>query len=148
MSAALQLAKPEHLEKLAALAAAFREERGEEVHEDGLNAALMPLLDGNPYGAAYLIGPARAAIGYLVLGFTWDMERGGLQGLLQEIYIRPPVRGRGIATEALLQLIKTMSGAGLLDIQVKLPNEGAAGLFQRVRFAPVETPISLIRPLV
>ncbi|MQY41239.1 GNAT family N-acetyltransferase [Epibacterium sp. SM1969] len=148
MSAALQLAKPEHLEKLAALAAAFREERGEEVHEDGLNAALMPLLDGNPYGAAYLIGPARAAIGYLVLGFTWDMERGGLQGLLQEIYIRPPVRGRGIATEALLQLIKTMSGAGLLDIQVKLADEGAAGLFQRVRFAPVETPISLIRPLV
>jgi hypothetical protein len=71
VSAALTLAKPEHLDKITTLAAAFHAEEGIEMSDEARRAGLAPLLDGIPHGAAYLIGPPRAPIGYIVVCFVW-----------------------------------------------------------------------------
>ena len=113
MSAALTLAKPEHLERLTALCAAFHAEEGITLTDEERHAGLSPLLEGLPYGVAYLIGPPRAPIGYIVICFGWSVEFGGLDAIIDELYIRPGVRGRGIATEALVALPNALSGAGL-----------------------------------
>ena len=64
MSASLTLATPQHMERLDALVAAFHAEQGIKLPEEKRRAGLQPLLEGVPHGAAYLIGPARAPIGY------------------------------------------------------------------------------------
>lgn len=136
MSAALHLAKPTDLEKLMTLVAAFHDEMDLGTEETALECALIPLLDGSPYGAVYLLGPARAPMGYVVLTFGWSVELGGMDGFVDEIYLRPAVRGRGIAIEALLSLRKVMASAGVkaLHLEVDREDERAQKLYKKARF--------------
>ncbi|WP_299041559.1 GNAT family N-acetyltransferase [uncultured Tateyamaria sp.] len=136
MSAALTLATPEHFARLDSLVAAFHAEEGIEMSDAARAAGLQPLLDGIPHGAAYLIGPARAPIGYVVVTFGWSIEFGGMDGFIDEIFIRPGVRGRGIATEVLLALPRALGGAGVkaLHLEVGTDNDIAQRLYGRAGF--------------
>ena len=136
MSAALTLAGPEHFARLDPLVTAFHAEEGIEMAPDARAAGLQPLLDGIPHGAAYLIGPARAPIGYVVVTFGWSIEFGGMDGFIDELYIRPGVRGRGIATEVLLALPRALGDAGVkaLHLEVDAGNDVAQRLYGRAGF--------------
>lgn len=149
MSAALTLAKSEHLERLTALCVAFHSEEGITQSDEDRRAALAPLLEGSPYGAVYLIGPARAPIGYLVVCFGWSVEFGGLDAILDELYIRPGVRGRGIATESLIALPRALAEGGLRAIHLEVDRENAAAikLYKRAGFAPRERYMFMSREL-
>ncbi|WP_170390361.1 GNAT family N-acetyltransferase [Ruegeria arenilitoris] len=138
MSAALRLARPEDLDRLMGLVAAFHAEAGIEQDPDQRRDALTPLLEGIPHGCIYLIGPSRAPLGYIILTFGWSVEFGGMDGFVDEIYIRPAIRGRGIATEVLLDLPKALAGAGLmaLHLEVDRTNEAAQKLYLRTGFKP------------
>jgi ribosomal protein S18 acetylase RimI-like enzyme len=140
MSASLTLAKPEHIERLLPLCAAFHAEAGIELSEDARRDALSPLLEGSPYGAAYIIGPSRAPIGYIVICFGWSVEFGGLDAIIDELYIRPGVRGRGVATEALTALPRALGQGGLraVHLEVNRQNDAAQKLYRRAGFAPRE----------
>ncbi|KIN64861.1 Acetyltransferase, GNAT family protein [Sulfitobacter noctilucicola] len=149
MSAALTLAKPEHLNSIAALCAAFHAEEGITQTDETRRAALEPLLGGSPYGVVYLIGPARAPIGYIVICFGWSVEFGGLDAIVDELYIRPGVRGRGIATEALIALPRALSEGGLRAIHLEVDRDNAAALklYRRAGFAPREKYMFMSRVL-
>ncbi len=149
MSAALTLAKPEHLDKLTALVEAFHAEADIASSPEMRAAGVAPLLDGVPHGCAYLIGPPRAPIGYIVICFGWSVEFGGLDAIVDELYIRPGVRGRGIATEALIALPNALSGAGLRAIHLEVDKDNAAAikLYRRAGFAPREKYMFMSRPL-
>jgi len=138
MSAALHLARPEHLDKLLTMVEAFHAEEDLETSPDQRRAGIAPLLEGIPYGAVYIIGPTRAPIGYIVVTFGWSVEFGGMDGFVDELYIRPPVRGRGLASEVLIELPKTLAQAGIkaLHLEVDRNNEQAQRLYQRTRFQP------------
>ena len=136
MSAALHLAKTDDLNRLLPLVAAFHAEIGLESDDEARRQGLEPLLAGIPHGAAYLIGPARAPMGYVIISFGWSLEMGGLDGFVDEIYLRPAVRGRGIATEVLIDLPKALAGAGIraLHLEVGRSNEAAKRLYARAGF--------------
>lgn len=136
MSAALHLAKPDDLDRLVTLVAAFHAEGGLESTDETRRAGIAPLLDGIPHGAAYLIGPARAPMGYVIVTFSWSVEFGGLDAFIDEIYLRPAVRGRSIATETLLKLPKALAEAGVkaLHLEVDRDNERAKRLYARAGF--------------
>ena len=144
MSAALHLAKPEDLDRLCALVAAFHAESGIALGDDARRAGLAPLVDGIPHGAAYLIGPARAPIGYVVVSFGWSVEFGGLDANLDEIFVRPAVRGRGIASEVLTTLPAALAGAGIRALHLEVDREDAAarGFYSRAGF--LERPRSML----
>jgi ribosomal protein S18 acetylase RimI-like enzyme len=140
MSAALHLAKPDDLDRLCTLVAAFQAEKGLASTDEAHRAGLAPLLSGIPHGAAYLIGPARAPMGYVIISFGWSMEFGGMDGFIDSIYLRPAVRGRGIATEILIALPKALAGAGLVALRLEVDdtNETAKRLYARAGFKPRE----------
>ena len=135
---ALNLAKPEDFDRLVALVRAFHQEAGITQDEAKRQAALMPLLEGSPHGAIYLIGPGRAPIGYIVISFGWSVEFAGLDGFVDELYIRPGVRGRGIGTDVMSALPKALAGAGLkaLHLEVRRDNARARKLYEKLRFLP------------
>jgi ribosomal protein S18 acetylase RimI-like enzyme len=136
MSAALHLAKSGDLDRLAALVTAFHAEEGLDLSDDARRAGLAPLLEGIPHGAAYLIGPARAPMGYVIVTFGWSIEMGGMDAFIDEIYLRPAVRGRGIAGEILISLPKALATAGIkaLHLEVDRDNERAKRLYGRAGF--------------
>lgn len=136
MSAALTLARAEHLEMLLPLVAAFHREEDLGLSDEHRTAALQPLLEGVPHGAAYLIGPVKAPIGYVIVTFGWSIELGGLDGFIDELYVREGVRGRGIATEVLLALPRALSEAGMkaLHLEVDRDNALAQRLYRKTGF--------------
>ena len=137
---ALNLARPEDFERLAPLVAAFHAEEGIEIDAETRRAAIMPLLEGSPHGVIYLIGPVRAPIGYIVVCFGWSIEFAGLDGFVDEFFIRPGVRGRGIGSEVLRQLPKALAATGMkaLHLEVARDNGRAQTLYSRLRFEPRE----------
>ena len=104
--------------------------------DDHRAAALAPLLEGSPHGVAYLIGPARAPIGYVVISFGWSLELGGMDGFVDELFIRPRVRGRGIASEVLRSLPKALSEVDMkaIHLEVDTGNDTAQRLYTRTGF--------------
>lgn len=125
MSAALHLGRPEDLERLAALVAAFHEEAGIALEDAARREALVPLLEGGPHGAAYLIGPARAPIGYVLITFGWSVSAGGLEAKIDEIFVRPGVRGRGVASEVLRSLPRALKQGGVRALRLEADRDDA-----------------------
>lgn len=138
MTTALSLARPDDLDRLLPLVAAFHDEAGIVQSDSTRRAALLPMLEGSPHGVTYLIGPGRAPIGYIVISFGWSVEFGGLDGYVDEFYIRPGVRGRGIGSEVMVSLPKALAGAGLkaLHLEVRRDNEKVRALYHKLRFEP------------
>ena len=136
----LTLAKPDDLDRLTRLVTDFHTEQGIKQDAETRRAALAPLLEGSPHGAAYLIGPSRAPIGYIIVCFGWSVEFGGMDGFVDELYIRPAVRGRGIGSEVLMSLPKALAGAGLkaLHLEVKSEDDRTQRFYRKLRFQPRE----------
>lgn len=148
MSASLHLAGPEDLPRLMPLVAAFHAEMRIDQSEEVRSNGLRPLLDGSPHGAAYLIGPARAPIGYIVVTFGWSVEFGGLDGFIDEIYVRPGVRKRGVASEVLNALPRALSAAGLraLHLEVDRENSATQRLYEKAGFVRRDRYMLMTRP--
>jgi ribosomal protein S18 acetylase RimI-like enzyme len=136
----LQLARPDDLEKLLPLVAAFHAFQGIEQSEEARRAALMPLLEGTPHGVAYLIGPRVAPVGYIVVSFGYSVELGGLDGFIDEFFIREKVRRRGMGSEVLLTLLPALESHGVkaLHLEVSRNNPDARRLYARAGFRPRE----------
>jgi len=146
---ALNLARPDDLDRITRLVGDFHTEQGITQDDATRRAAILPLLEGSPHGAVYLIGPARAPIGYVTVGFGWSIELGGMDGFLDEIYIRPGVRGRGIGSEIMLSLPKALAGAGLKALHLEVDREDASvrKLYEKLHFKPRERYILMTREL-
>ncbi|MEO0379092.1 MAG: GNAT family N-acetyltransferase, partial [Pseudomonadota bacterium] len=126
MSAALTLATVDHFDRLMPLVTAFHAEAGIETDEATRAEGLRPLLEGSPLGAAYLIGPPRAPIGYIAVSFGWSLEFGGMDGFVDELFIRPGVRGRGVASEVLLTLPRALADVGLKALHLEVNAQDTA----------------------
>ena len=134
----LHLAGPEDFDRLLPMVAAFHNEAGFGTDADHIEAAIRPLLEGAPHGAVWLIGPKRAPVGYLCVSFGWSIEFGGLDAMLDEIYVRPAVRGRGMGATALDEIAKALreSGVRAMHLEVERDNETTQRLYARSRFVP------------
>lgn len=136
MSAALHLAGPDDLQKLLPMVTAYHAQEGIELSPEARETGLLPLLKGSPHGAVWLIGPRKAPVGYIAITFGWSIEMGGLDGFVDEFFIRENVRGRGMGTEVLAALVKELAGGGLmaLHLEVSPGNERAQRLYRRLGF--------------
>ncbi len=137
MTQVLHLAGKEDLDRLEKMVASYHSFEGIESDEEHRRAALEPLLKGSPHGAVWMIGPQMAPVGYVAVSFGWSLELGGLDGVLDEFWIREKIRGRGMGTEALTALQKTLKGAGVLalSLEVAKGNDTASRLYERAGFA-------------
>jgi ribosomal protein S18 acetylase RimI-like enzyme len=137
MSAALHLAGPDDLDRLEPMVAAYHAHEGIDTTKEQRRTALAPILDGSlPFGVAYLIGPRRSPVGYIVVSFGYSVELGGIDGFVDEFFIRESVRGRGMGTEVLGKLLPALSQNGVraLHLEVARDNDAAQRLYTRAGF--------------
>ncbi|WP_102110044.1 GNAT family N-acetyltransferase [Oceaniglobus roseus] len=137
MSVTLRLAAPDDLDRLAALVEACHGERGLNQDPAQRREVLKTLLDGIPNGVAYLIGPPKAPVGYLVISFGFSVEMGGLDGHISDFFIRPGVRGRGMGSEAVMALAPALARHGVKALHIEVPGETArlVGHYRSMGFA-------------
>lgn len=136
----LQLARPEDIDKLEPLVAAYHAFENIDSNEAARRDALLPLLEGTPHGVAYLVGPRVAPVGYIVICFGYSLELGGIDGFIDEFFIRERVRGRGIGREVLMSLLPALESHGVkaLHLEVGRDNTRARKLYTRAGFRPRE----------
>jgi ribosomal protein S18 acetylase RimI-like enzyme len=123
---------------LLALARAFHAEDGHPLGERGV-AAIGMVARGHPLARAWLIreggGPP---LGYAVLGLGFGVEYGGPDAFVDDLYLVPAARGRGLGREvmALLETEARALGLKALFLVVDPENERAKALYDRQGFAP------------
>jgi ribosomal protein S18 acetylase RimI-like enzyme len=114
------------------MAEAFHREDGHPLAPTGPEA-IRSLLKGSPLGAIYLLEEEGAALGYFALCFTMSLEFGGLVVILDDLYVLPEARGRGIGSQVLAKVEAVAAGRAAVQIflEVEKANERAFGFYQR-----------------
>ena len=100
-----------------------------------LEAALERLLRDQGLGGAWLVERDGAAIGYAIVTFGYDLEFGGRDAYLTELWIDPTARGRGAGGAAIALLDPELRARGVhaLHLQVR-PDNPALRLYRRSGF--------------
>lgn len=120
MSAAVNLAGEDSAALCLGLMEKYHTEQGLSYDDAHRLAVVSPLLAGNPLGAIWLIGPARAPLGYVLVTFAWSIEAGGMVAWISEIYMRESVRKRGIGTETVHAVAVALKAGGVKALHADL----------------------------
>ncbi len=145
MSVTLRIARPEDEERVLRLVAACHEEVGLAPDPRDRDRAVAMLLTGEAPGALYLVGPPTSPVGYVAVSFGHSIAAGGTEAHVDELFVRPSVRRRGMASEAMSTLAKMLSEHGVRTLHVRIPG-ATPGFLTRMRFTP-ESGTRLSRPL-
>jgi GNAT superfamily N-acetyltransferase len=82
------------------MAHAFHQEDGHPLAMTGPQA-IRSLLEGSPLGKIYLIQSGGQVAGYFALCFTMSLEFGGLVVILDDFYVQPESRGKGLGAQVI-----------------------------------------------
>ena len=123
------------LDILLALAEAFHAEDGHALDEGG-RGALAAIAAGEPLARAWLFELEGRAVGYGVLTLGFSVEYGGRDGFLDDFYLAPDARGRGLGRQALafLEAEARALGIRVLHLEVEAGNGRAETLYRRSGF--------------
>jgi GNAT superfamily N-acetyltransferase len=106
--------------------------------EAKLEPALRALLSNDELGHAWMLEVDGASIGYAIVTFGFDLEYGGRDAFLTDLYLKPAWRDRGEGKRALgLVLDKArLAGVHALHLLVDPKNQRAFRLYERCGFEP------------
>jgi GNAT superfamily N-acetyltransferase len=97
--------------------------------------ALAALLDGDPLCLAWLVRLEGATIGYVVVTLGFSIESGGRDGFIDEFFIVPPMRGRGIGARVLALVEQEARRQGLERLYLEVGHGNRAkSLYRRAGF--------------
>ena len=135
MAVVVRAATPSDARALLPRVRALNAHEGIAIGDAELTAGLSQLLADATLGGAWLIVSAGAIVGYAIVTFGYDLEFGGRDAYLTELWIDPDARGRGAGTAALAQLDDALRALGVraLHLQVR-PDNRARHLYERAGF--------------
>ena len=113
------------------------EEHAVVLSADRLVAAVDAVFADVRRGVFLLAMNDTTAIGISYVSFAWSIEYGGASARLEELYVLPRWRARGVGTLLLQASIEraTSSGCNVVDLEVQRGQERAGNLYARHGFA-------------
>jgi GNAT superfamily N-acetyltransferase len=122
---------------VADLLARQLDEHAIEIQDDALLAAIDGVLTDERRGFLLLAKDAGRAIGVAYVSLTWSIEHGGKSSWLEELYVLPEWRGRGVGTSMLESVIEEARrrACAAVDLEVESAHERAERLYARHGFA-------------
>jgi ribosomal protein S18 acetylase RimI-like enzyme len=98
--------------------------------------ALRTLLRDESLGCVWIIRDGNAVVGYIILTFNYDLEFGGLQGIVTDLFLKEKYRGRGVGTMALdcVAQYGRARGISAIELQVEHENKAAQGFYRKLGF--------------
>jgi GNAT superfamily N-acetyltransferase len=133
MSAEVFQAGANDTDELLALMRGFYAEEKYPFDEARTERALPAMLANPFYGAAWVFRLDGRAVGYLVVTHGYSLEFGGRDAFVDEVYMIPEMRGRGLGAMALgiAEEHCRRNGIGALHLEVERENPRARALYER-----------------
>jgi GNAT superfamily N-acetyltransferase len=137
----IRRAGPTDLDVLLRMVAEFYAVDGHPHDEEVVRRALVPLLEDDTFGVVWLIGaegsglPARDPDGYAVVTWSYALESGGRDALLDEIYVRD--RSTGTGGRALREILADCRHRGItkMFLETEAGNDRGRAFYARHGFA-------------
>jgi GNAT superfamily N-acetyltransferase len=119
-------------------------EQGYPFEREAAQAALRPLLCDGSLGRVWLFRDGGKAIGYFVLTLGWSLEYLGRDAFVDELYVSPAHRGRGLGSRALDLIDEACREIGVqaLHLEVERENLEARRLYLRRGFSENDRSLS------
>jgi ribosomal protein S18 acetylase RimI-like enzyme len=107
-----------------------------ELSEGDLRKAVLEVLQNDRLGFVLIAREAKRAIGAACISFAWTLEHGGKSAWLDELYVLPAYRRRGVGTALLREVIGVAGemGCAAIDLEVEHNHRQAERLYQREGF--------------
>ena len=128
MTAAHETAVMEMMRQFYASPAVLSNGSGEIFRND-----IAACVSDSPFLEGYVFTEGETLMGYAMVATTFNCEYGRLCKWIEDLYIRPQFRGRGIGG-TFLDHIAAKYPACLLRLEVEEENEGAVALYKRHGF--------------
>lgn len=132
---AIRPARPGDLDAILTMAERFHAEDGHPIDEDG-RRALAAILAGGPAARAWICKLDGRPVGYGVLTIGFSVEHGGRDGFLDDLYLAPEARGKGLGRRTLdfLEGEARRLAIRVLHLEVEPGNSAAGELYRRRGF--------------
>jgi ribosomal protein S18 acetylase RimI-like enzyme len=138
MTTAIRAATPADFDELLIRTRALNAHEGIVVAPDVFEGALRQLLADPALGGAWLILDGDAIVGYAICTYGFDLEFGGRDCYMTELWIDPPHRGSGAGARAIELIVPELRARGVHAVHLQVrPENAAARLYARQGFAIV-----------
>jgi GNAT superfamily N-acetyltransferase len=117
---------------------------------NSLSRGLDTLLRNLSLGQAWLMENSKRPVGYTLLTYNFDLEYGGMEGMLTEVYVEKCFRNRGVGTLALYEVEDFCRDRGIrnVELQVLNHNKNAEQFYRKAGFTllPRKVMMMQVRP--
>jgi ribosomal protein S18 acetylase RimI-like enzyme len=91
--------------------------------------ALEDMMHANR-GRAWLVRVDGTIAGYAIVVWSYSLEYGGIEAVLDELYLQPEARGTGLGRELMEHVVHEAKNAGAVVLRLETePENGAARAF-------------------
>ncbi len=121
---------------LATMMIEFYAEADFALSREAAQRAFEQLIRSAERGRVWILECNATPAGFVVLTVAYAMEYGGLRGFVDDLYVRPQFRQRGLGAEA-LAVVKAQcvaTGVRALFVQTGTDNDGAQRVYKRAGF--------------
>jgi GNAT superfamily N-acetyltransferase len=133
---------------LIGLMAEFYGESGFPLPEANARAAFAALLSDPRLGGGWIAREDDAALGHVVLTVGFSMEYGALRGFVDDLFVRPQARGRGVAGALIDAVVADCRARDVRALLVEVGPDNGPGRRVYEKAGLVETGhLLLARPL-
>jgi ribosomal protein S18 acetylase RimI-like enzyme len=134
---AVRLATLTDIDALVRLMKQFYAEANYTLSEHAASRALESLLDDSRPGQVWMIEDDGHPAGFVVLTVCFSMEYGGLRGFVDDFFVAPQYRRRGLGHSALEEVKRACRRRGVRALLVETgpDNEAALSAYRSVGFA-------------
>ena len=119
-------------------------------HRKSLSQGLDALLRNPSQGKMWLMENHKKPVGYALLTYNFELEYGGSEGVLRDLFVEKKFRNQGIGSLALYEIEDYCRERGMRAFQLQLPmrNKSAAIFYRKAGFRelPRRVMILEVRP--
>jgi ribosomal protein S18 acetylase RimI-like enzyme len=147
MNARLRIATAADCADLIELMSEFYAESDYALDSGRAEAAFSELLGDERLGRVWLIECQSEIAGYVVLTLGYSMEYGGRDAFVDDLFVRPAFRGKGLGkmTLAGVRAESERLGVRALHLEVGRDNAGAQALYRQAGFADTARQLLTLR---
>ena len=113
---------------------------------DSLGRGLDTLLRNLSQGQAWLLEVHHKPVGYAILTYNFDLEYGGIEGMLTDLYVEKRYRQHGLGSLAIYEIEDYCRERGIrsIELQVQHHNKSAKTFYHKTGFRLLPRKVMLL----